>query len=294
MIPTAKSYFSGGGLMDLGLMRAGIKLIQSLDLDKRAIDCMRNNSKYFSHSIVHADMRDVLVKEQPRSNIMVFTWPCKKYSTIADIHGTRTGEELYLHGLRHIVIEEPDMYILENVPGMKKFKVVMEALTQLPGYYINVFCPVDAANWLPQRRERLIIFGTKKPFNISAPRKAKRIPTIKDILEKNATVHVNESVIARIKGQYRDLPIIVDPSNPTALAPTCVAHYSKDMGTRLVKDKNYKYGVRPFTIREYARLQGVPDDYILPDMNFSYEIIGNGVAEPKAHWAGKQAMKYFN
>lgn len=34
MTPTANSYFSGMGLMDIGLMEAGIKVQQSLDLDK--------------------------------------------------------------------------------------------------------------------------------------------------------------------------------------------------------------------------------------------------------------------
>jgi hypothetical protein len=52
----------------------------------------------------------------------------------------------------------------------------------------------------------------------------------------------------------RDFPIIVDPENKEALAPTCVAHYAKDLSIRLVKDKNFQNGLRPFTIREYARL----------------------------------------
>src|SRR5204863_6914628 len=178
--------------------------------------------------------------------------------------------------------------------GMKYFKVVMEAMTQLPGYYVNVFCPLDAKLWLPQSRQRLIIVGTKRPFNITEPSQSILRPTIKNIIEKDVNIVVNESVIARIKGQYRDLPIIVDPEDNNSIAPTCVAHYSKDMGTRLVKDKNYNYGLRPFTRREYARLQGVPDDYILPHKNYAYELIGNGVPVPMARWMGEQTMKYFN
>ena len=65
-------------------------------------------------------------------------------------------------------------------------------------------------------------------------------------------------VISRINGKYRDLPIIVDPDQSNIIAPTCVAHYSKDLSTRLVKDKSSKYGLRPFSIREFARLQGFP------------------------------------
>lgn len=166
MKPTVKSYFSGAGGMDIGLMQAGMDVIQSLDLDSRATECMRANPQYFSHSVLTADIKDVLVKDQPEANISVFTYPCTKYSAIADIHGTRTGDELFLHSLRHIAIDRPEMYVVENVPGMKKFPVVMEAMSKMPDYYMNIFCPLDAAIWLPQRRKRLILIGTRKPFNI--------------------------------------------------------------------------------------------------------------------------------
>lgn len=292
--PTASSYFSGAGLMDIGLMQAGVKVISSVDLDKRATAAMKLNPHYFSHTVLNADIKELLVKDQADADAMVFTWPCKKYSAIADIHGTRTGDELFLHAFRMTAIKRPEMFIIENVPGMKKFKVVMEAFTELPDYYVTVICPVDACNWLPQSRKRLLIFGTRKPFTVSHPVKADKIPTVKELLESNVEIELNPSVIARINGEYRDLPIIVDPENANAIAPTCVAHYNKDMGTRLVKDKHYKYGVRPFTIREYARLQGVPDDYIFEERNYSYELIGNGVAVPKARWAGEQVVRYFN
>jgi DNA (cytosine-5)-methyltransferase 1 len=293
-IPTANSFFSGAGLMDIGLMQAGVKINQSVDLDKRAVKCMQMNAHYFSHRIVWDDVKEMTVLDQPQSDIQVFTYPCKKYSLIGEIHGVRTGDELFLHALRNIAIGQPEMYVVENVPGMKQFRVVMEAMTMLPGYYVNIFCPMDAALWLPQRRERLILIGTKRPFNISAPSAASNIPTIKSIIEKGAIIRVNDTVIARLNGEYRDKPIIVDPDDLNSIAPTCVAHYAKDMGTRLLKDLSYAHGVRPFTIREYARLQGIPDDYILPDMNYSYMLIGNGVAVPKARWVGEQAIKYFN
>ena len=292
--PTANSYFTGAGLIDIGLQQAGVKVQQSLDLDRNAVDTMRINPRYFGHRLLQRDMKEVEAMDQPESDIMIGTYPCNRYSDISALYGLLTGDELFLHFFRMLAIRRPEMYVVENVPGMKRFPVVMEAMTKLPGYYVNVFCPVDASNWLPQRRERLILIGTKKPFTISAPTKSSLIPTIKDILEPYAQVEVNDTVIARIKGEYRDLPIVVDPEDPASLAPTCVAHYAKDMGTRLVKDKSYPYGLRPFTIREYARLQGVPDDFIFPNYRYSYRLIGNGVAVPKARWIGEQAIKYFN
>jgi len=292
--PTAKGYFSGCGGMEIGIMQAGVNVIQSLDLDPEATTCMKLNSHYFSHPILNVDIKDKTVLEQPKTDIIVGTYPCTKYSPIADIHGTRTGDDLFLHFFRHIAIEQPEMYIVENVPGMKKFKVVMEAMTKLPDYYVNVFCPVDASNWLPQRRKRLILIGTRKPFSIAPPKEITNKPKLKDILENNPEVEMPEYVISRINGKYRDLPIIVDPEQPSAIAPTCVAHYAKDLGTRLVKDKFSKYGVRPFSIREYARLQGFPDDFYFPNKRSSYKLIGNAVAVQMGKWIGTEAMKYFN
>ena len=293
-IPTAKGYFSGCGGMELGMIQAGVNVIQSLDLDREATACMNANSHYFSHSILTTDIKDKTVLEQPRTDIIVGTYPCTKYSPIADIHGTRTGDDLFLHFFRHIAIEQPEMYIVENVPGMKKFKVVMEAMTKLPDYYVNVFCPVDASNWLPQRRKRLILIGTRKPYQIVAPNQIKNRPKLKDILEKAPEVDMPDYVIKRITGKYRDLPIIVDPNIWDVLAPTCVAHYSKDLSTRLVKDGKAKYGVRPFSVREYARLQGFPDDFHFENKRSSYRLIGNAVPVQMGKWIGIQAVKYFN
>lgn len=292
--PTAKGYFSGAGLMEIGAIQAGIKMLQSLDLDAEATACMRANEHYFSHEVLTSCIKSKTVLDQPKSDIHIYTYPCTKYSPIADIHGTRTGDELFLHSLRHIVLEQPEMYWIENVPGMKKFKVVMEAMTKLPNYYVNVFCPVKASYWLPQRRDRLIVIGTRKPFFITPPNEIANRPRLRDILESNPDVPMPDYVLSRINGKYRDKPIIVDPEQPGAIAPTCVAHYSKDLGTRLVKDKHSKHGVRPFSIREYARLQGVPDDFLFENKMSSYRLIGNGVPVPMGRWVGQQAMKYFN
>src|SRR5256714_15579930 len=95
---------------------------------------------------------------------MVATYPCTKYSPIGDIHGVRTGDDLFLHFFRHVAIRRPELYVVENVPGMKKFPVVMEAMTKLPDYYVHVECPVKSSTWLPQKRDRLIIIGSRRSF----------------------------------------------------------------------------------------------------------------------------------
>lgn len=292
--PTAKGYFTGGGGMEIGMLQAGIDVRQSLDLDPDAIACLNMNPNYFGHKILHKDIKDVTVLSQQKSDVIIGTYPCTKYSTIAEISGTRTGDDLFLHFFRQVAIEQPEGYVVENVPGMKKFQVVMEAMTRLPGYYVNVICPVDALNWLPQSRKRLIIIGTKKPFLIGSPQASNSRIRLKDIIERDPLYDMPDYVVSRINGKYRDRPIIVDPDQPGAFAPTCVAHYAKDMGTRLVKCKNAMHGLRPFSIREYARLQGFPDDYIFPEKRSSYKLIGNAVPVHMGRWAGNELMRYFN
>lgn len=288
--PTAKSYFSGAGGMDYGLEDSGVNVIQSLEIEPVFAQTLKNN---FSHSVINSDITQLEVLNQPKSDIVVGTYPCKKYSTIANISGTRTGDELFLHMFRHIALEKPEAYVIENVPGMKKFPIVMEAMTQLPDYYVNVFCPVDSANWLPQRRPRLIVIGTRKPFNVREPESGKRVK-LKEILEKNPDITIPESVYSRMNGKYRDLPIISDPDNDD-IAPTCVAHYAKDKGTRLVKDKRFPLGVRPYTTLEYARLQGFPDSFnFAGSESQKYVQVGNAVAIPVAQWIGKELVRYFN
>ena len=165
--PAAKGYFSGCGGMEIGLMQAGINVIQSLDLDTDATNCMKANPHYFNHQVLHKDIKVLTVLEQPQSDIIVGTYPCTKYSPIADIHGTRTGDDLFLHLFLHIAIARPEMYIVENVPVMPVICVETQCI---------------------------------------------------------ASLHkLRDYVIKRMKGRYRDLPIIVNPEDPRSLALTCAA-----------------------------------------------------------------------
>ena len=72
-----------------------------------------------------------------------------------------------------------------------------------------------------------------------------------------------------------------------------MAHYAKDRSTRVVVDKRFPGGVRPYTVREYARLQGVPDSYKFDcTNNEAYKMIGNGVSVPLGEWAGQEVGRY--
>lgn len=275
--------------MDAGLIKSDITITQAFELDKEACKKYRAN---FGEHVKECDITQELVLEQDCCHGMVFTYPCTKYSTAANLNGTRTGDELFLHALRHLAIARAEFYVVENVSGMKAFPVVMETMTKIPVYYVQVFCPIKSEMWLPQRRDRLIIIGTKRSFNIRPPENMKPIK-LSDILETEPIVTITQSVYTRINGKYRDKPIISNPNNDD-IAPTCVAHYAKDKSTRLVVDKRFPYGVRPYSVREYARLQGVDDNFTFPvSDNSAYRQIGNGVSVPVAQWVGSEMIRYM-
>jgi DNA (cytosine-5)-methyltransferase 1 len=250
---------------------------------------MRRN---FSHEVVQCDITKKLVLSDKDCHVMVATYPCTKYSPIGNIHGVCTGDDLFLHFFRHVAIRRPELYVVENVPGMKKFPVVMEAMTKLPEYYVHVACPVKTSTWLPQKRDRLIIIGSRRNFAWREPT-ATRAVTLAEILEPQPSPHIPDYVNRRLAGKYRDKPIISDPKRGD-IAPTCVAHYSKDLSTRLVADSRFPHGVRPYTVREYARLQGVPDTFTFAGgANDAYRMIGNGVSVPIGEWIGSEIRRYF-
>ena len=284
------TYFSGAGLMDIGLRSSGVTLQQSFEIDSVCCETMRRN---FSHEVVQCDITRKVVLTDKDCHVMVATYPCTKYSPIADIHGVRTGDDLFLHFFRHVAIRRPELYVVENVPGMKKFPVVMEAMTKLPDYYVHVACPVKTSMWLPQKRDRLIIIGSRRNFAWREPA-ARRALTLAEILEPEPTPHIPDYVNRRLAGKYRDKPIISHPKRGD-IAPTCVAHYSKDLSTRLVADARFPSGVRPYTVREYARLQGVPDAFTFAGShNDAYRMIGNGVSVPVGEWIGSEISRYFS
>jgi len=289
--PVANSFFTGGGLIDIGLEQAGIDVQQSFEMDAVCCSTLRRN--FPGKDVVEADITRMLAKRVKPAHVSVFTYPCTKYSPISDIHGTRTGDELYLHALRMMALRPTDAYVIENVPGMRKFPVVMEAMTELSGYFVHVFCPVGAQLWLPQRRDRLIIIGTRRAFAFRPPENTRPV-SLAEIIEAEPDVEIPEYVYRRLRGQYRDRPIISD-AEAGDIAPTCVAHYAKDVSTRLVRDRKYPEGVRPYSVREYGRLQGVPDTYhFCGTSQQQYRQIGNGVAVPVGRWAGQELQRYFN
>ena len=189
--------------------------------------------------------------------------------------------------------------MLENVKQLKghdggrTFKIIMEHLESLD-YYVEAKILRAADFGVPQIRERIYIVGLDKhyykvPENYKFPfPKPLQIKTrVGDILQNNVdekytisdklwTGHQRRKKVNREKGKGFGFSLFT-PDDP--YTSTISARYYKD-GSEILIEQEGK-NPRKLTPRECARLQGFPEDFIIPVSDAqAYKQFGNSVAVP--------------
>jgi DNA (cytosine-5)-methyltransferase 1 len=165
---TAVSLFAGVGGFDLALQRNGVKVVASVEIDKKAQDVLR---RHFPESTIFGDITGVTGEQlraagfEPSNGIITGGFPCQDLSVAgrrAGLEGSRSG--LFWEICRLLDETRAQNFILENVPGLlssnggKDMAVVIEALVER-GYRI-AWRVLDAQYWgVPQRRRRVFIVG---------------------------------------------------------------------------------------------------------------------------------------
>lgn len=300
------SLFSGAiDGMSLGFQLASdqYKTVISNEIEKTAVKTAMLN---YQHEIIQKDIREISTDALGQCNVILGTFPCQEYSKASHIH--KKGREdnwkqayhwasirdLFLHYFRFIAIVQPEVYIWENSPEVRKFPIVMETFRKLPPYHYYEL-ELDTLDFrLPQRRKRLFVIGFKKPYNMPDPTDFQiyaRQLTIKDIKEPEPIFTIPDYVKSRINGSYRDLPSIKKDDD---IGNTCVAHYARDKGTTLLTDPRGYKGLRPYSVREYARLMGIPDTFHFANKETTnFKHIGNAVSPLVARGIAKAVLPYF-
>ena len=165
---TAVSLFAGVGGFDLALERAGVKVVASVEIDKKAQEVLK---KHFPNSTIFGDITGV-TGEQLRAagfdganGIITGGFPCQDLSVAgkrAGLGGARSG--LFWEICRLLDETRAQNFILENVPGLLSsnqgadMAVVLEALVER-GYRV-AYRVLDAQHFgVPQRRRRVFIVG---------------------------------------------------------------------------------------------------------------------------------------
>jgi len=165
---TAVSLFAGVGGFDLALERAGIRVVASVEWDKKAQEVLK---KHFPKSEIFGDIQGVTGEQlrsagfDPSNGIITGGFPCQDLSVAgkrAGLAGKRSG--LFWEICRLLDETRSQTVILENVPGLLSsnnggdMAVVIEALVER-GYRVG-WRVLDAQHFgVPQRRRRVFIVG---------------------------------------------------------------------------------------------------------------------------------------
>ena len=165
---TGVSLFAGVGGFDLAMTRKGIKVVATVEIDKK---CNEVLAKRFPDAKQFTDVQQITGKDlidagfNPRQGIITGGFPCQDLSVAgkrAGLAGARSG---LFWEIRRVVEEtKTEWFILENVPGLlssnggKDFGIVLGEMADL-GYSLG-WRVLDAQYFgVPQRRRRVFIVG---------------------------------------------------------------------------------------------------------------------------------------
>ena len=318
---SAIELFAGGGGLALGLEQAGIDTVLHVDNDKYCCDTLTKNRPNWN--VLCSDISKVDFKPyKGKINIVTGGFPCQAFSYAGKKLGFEdTRGTLFYEFARCVKETEPIIFVAENVRGLishdngRTLKTIIDIFESL-GYNIQTKL-LNAVNYnVPQKRERIVIVGTKKGTNIKFeyPKESKKIKTLRDAL-KNVPKSEGQAYSAAKKavfklvppgGCWRDLPLNIQKSymgksftsgggrtgmarriswDEPCLTLTCSPSQKQT-------DRCHPEEVRPFTVREYARIQTFPDDWeFTGGIGQKYKQIGNAVPVELARQIGVQITK---
>lgn len=297
--------FAGVGGFRVALEKAGAKCVFSSEIDKFALQVYKAN---FSED-ADGDITKIAVEDVPAHDVLCAGFPCQAFSTVGKRKGFSDPRgTLFFDVLRIAKHRKPKVLLLENVKGLlthndgDTFETIKNSLVDL-GYVVN-WKVIEATMFgLPQRRARVFVVAVRKDIkkDFSFPVGNPTDKTLKDIVESNvdAKYFLSENrnnfiCKKRAAGQCRYGYHLVGPDDYVFTLLTSkyehnlIVDNTKSTGTfhnikaKTAKDNVInKQNVRRLTPKEYARLQGFPEDFKVPVVNkHAYRLFGNAVAVP--------------
>jgi DNA (cytosine-5)-methyltransferase 1 len=171
--------FAGAGGFSVGLREAGLADAYALESDTWACDTLREN---FGGIVLERDIRNISdeeIAELPRPQIIVGGPPCQGFSVAGPSqYGVEDPRNnLFMHFLRFVEIQLPDVCIIENVPqlltkqiahGVTASDVIRDHFFKL-GYVTQTFL-LNAVNFgVPQSRKRAFVVATHPKIRFVQP-----------------------------------------------------------------------------------------------------------------------------
>lgn len=317
--------FAGIGGIRLGFEQAfqdNIETVFVSEWDEKATETYKAN---FGDEIeINGDITKIKEEDIPEHDILLAGFPCQAFSMAGQRKGFNdTRGTLFFDVARIIKYHKPKVVFCENVKNLlnhdrgRTFKVIKNVLEELG--YIVYYKVLNSKNFgVPQNRERIYIVAFRKDINhgfFNFPEETDSTKTIRDIMEDKevspkyylSTVYLEslrrhkqrheskgngfgyeirdiDGIAGAIVcgGMGRERNLIID-NRLTDFVP--VTHIKGDINREFI---------RKMTPREWARLQGFPDNYkmVVADTHL-YKQFGNSVTVPVIRAIAKNIKKYI-
>ena len=305
------SLFSGAGGLDLGLIRAGHRVIWANDNDKDAVETYRKN---IGPHIVLGDIGGIASDAIPSCHLVVGGFPCQGFSQANLLRFEKDKRNgLYLEFLRVVRDKQPLYFLAENVRGILSL-AGGKAIERIVGDFTEAGFRVDkrlfnvADFGVPQCRMRVIIAGTRMDLPVEAdymfppathgnPKMAgqkglKKWVSIRNGLrgvpDPETGLGVPNNVYSRYKVTNRNFTghRTTDPDKPS---PTILARGNGKGGVCAIQHPD---NLRRMSIREQAAIQTFPLGFeFVGAMNSCYRQVGNAVPVLFGERLGKMLPK---
>lgn len=304
--------FAGIGGFRMSFQNLGGECVFSSEWDEQA------QRTYYANygEVPFGDITKESTKQMIPDNfdILCAGFPCQAFSLAGKRRGfAETRGTLFFDVAEILRRKQPKAFFLENVKGLaihdkgKTLETILNTLDEV-GYVVPTPQILNAMHYgVPQHRERIYIVGFRKDLGIKAedfayPEPHEHIPCWLDVREENpvpAKYYLSETYVETLRrhrarheaaGHGFGYKIIDD--NAVANAIVCggmgrECNLVKDFRqtnltpTTNIKGEINKEGIRKMTPREWARLQGYPDNFriVVADAS-AYKQFGNSVAVP--------------
>jgi len=314
--------FAGIGGFRIAMQSLGGKCVFTSEWDEQA-------KKTYEANFGEVPFGDITKEETKKFipdgfDVLCAGFPCQAFS----IAGKRGGFEdtrgtLFFDVAEIIKRKQPKAIFLENVKGLfnhdkgKTLKTILNVLREDLGYFVPDPQVLNAKDFgVPQNRERIFIVGFRADLGIDSfeyPKPINQNATFEDVKEKNPVsvkyylsntylnTLINHKKRHESKGNGFGYEII--PDDGTANAVVCGGmgrernlvyddRIEDFTPVTHIKGEVNRQGIRKMTPREWARLQGFPDNFIIPVADASaYKQFGNSVAVPAIKATANEIIK---
>lgn len=324
--------FAGAGGLAVGMEKAGLKCVALNEIDKWACQTLRKNRPQWN--VLEGDVRLFNFSEyHNKVDVVTGGFPCQAFSYAGKKLGLNDARGTLFYEFARVVKQvNPPICIGENVRGLlshdngKTLQGMISILDEI-GYNVAPVQVLKAMNFkVPQKRERLILVGIRKDIDLKFeyPKPYKKIYNLSDALKKGELFDCNvpKSVGSKYpkskvkvldlvppKGYWRDLPLNIQKEfmggsfylggGKTGIARrigwdepclTLTCSPAQKQTERCHPDET-----RPFTVREYARIQTFPDNWEFEgSVSQQYKQIGNAVPVNLGKEVGYAIVKFLN